>query len=322
MNKRRQLLAGLAALPLCCGSALAQRYPARPVRVLVGFAAGGITDITARVLVDVMAPFLGQPMIVDNKPGAGGNIATAELARSAPDGYTLMVASPGQLVVNPMTQAAPGFDPKLQFSLIGLTNTSPFVVVVPANSPFHSVAELVAWGRAHPGELLFASPGIGTTMHIGGEMLNAFTGVGAVHVPYRGGAQSSADLIAGRVHFMVDSLGATSAMINGGQLRVIGVTGSRRMERYPEAAALVETWPEFELSSWLGLVGPPRLPAEVTKTLAAALAQAVRVPKFADHIASRGSATTDPSPAAFAAHLERERRRIERTIVKTGLRLD
>jgi tripartite-type tricarboxylate transporter receptor subunit TctC len=322
MNTRRQLLAGIATLPLWSGSALAQRYPARPLRVLVGFAAGGITDTTARVLVEVMSPVLGQPMIVDNKPGAGGNIATSELARSVPDGYTLMVASPGQLVVNPMTQASPGFDPKLQFSLIGLTNTSPFVVVVPANSPFRSVAELVAWGRSHPGELLFASPGIGTTMHIGGEMLNAFTGVGAVHVPYRGGAQSSADLIAGRVHFMIDSLGATSSMINGGQLRVIGVTGSRRMERFPDAAALVETWSEFELSSWLGLVGPPRLPAEVTKTLAAALAQAVRVPRFAEHIASRGSATADPSPGAFAAHLERERRRIERTIVKTGLKLD
>lgn len=322
MTSRRTVLAGLATLPLWSGAARAQKYPTRPVRVLVGFAAGGITDITARVLVESMSPLLGQNMIVENKAGAGGNIASAELARSTPDGYTLMVASPGQLVVNPMTQASPGFDPKTEFSLVGMTNTSPFVVVVPANSPFRSVAEMVAWGKANPGKLLFASPGIGTTMHIGGEMLNAFTSVGAVHVPYRGGAQSTADLVAGRVHFMMDSLGATSHVIAGGQLRVIGVTGSQRMERFPDAAALVETYPDFELSSWLGLVGPPKLPAEVLAALAHALARAVRTPKFVEHMQKRGSFVTDPSPAAFAKNLDRERRRIERTVLKTGLKLD
>lgn len=323
MTTRRVVLGALGVLPFWSHEALAQKYPARPIRVLVGFGAGGITDITARMLVDSMSPILGQNMIVENKAGAGGNIATAELARSAPDGHTLMVASPGQLVVNPMVQTSSlGFDPKTQFSLIGLTNTSPFVVVVPANSPFRSVAEMVNWGKANPGKLLFASPGIGTTMHIGGEMLNAFTSVGAVHVPYRGGAQSTADLVAGRVHFMIDSLGATSHVIASGQLRVIGVTGSQRMERFPEAAALVETYPDFELSSWLGLVGPPRLPADVITTLAGALARAVANPKFREHMEKRGSSVTDASPAHFAAHLERERRRIERTILKTGLKLD
>jgi len=328
MNKRRTLLASLATLPFWNGLAdaqtaqSAQKYPNRPIRVLVGFAAGGITDLTARMLTEVMSPLVGQNMVVENKAGAGGNIASAELARSAPDGYTLMVASPGQLVVNPMTQSTLGFDPKTEFSLIGMTNTSPFVVVVPSNSPFRSVADLVAWGKANAGKLTYASPGIGTTMHIGGEMLNAFTGVGAVHVPYRGGAQSTADLVAGRVDFMIDSLGATSSMIAAGQLRVIGVTGGQRMDRFPEAAAMIETYPDFELSSWLGLVGPPRLPAPVLDILSSALAKAVRMPKFVEHMQSRGSSVTDPSPTAFARHLERERRRIERTVVKTGLKLD
>lgn len=319
---RRALVVGAASLALWGQLAHAQKYPARPVRVLVGFAAGGITDITARILAESMSPLVGQNMVVENKAGAGGNIASAELARSAPDGYTLMVASPGQLVVNPMTQTSLGFDPKTEFSLIGMTNTSPFVVVVPANSPFRSVADMVAWGKANPGQLMFASPGIGTTMHIGGEMLNAFTSVGAVHVPYRGGAQSTADLVAGRVHFMMDSLGAVNNVITSGQLRVIGVTGTQRMERFPEAAPLVEAYPDFELSSWLGLVGPPKLPDDVLATLADALARAVRVPKFVEHMQKRGSSLTDPSPVAFTRHLERERRRIERTVLKIGLKLD
>lgn len=325
MSTRRAILAGLATWPLWSGWAHAQnipKYPGRPIRVLVGFAAGGITDLTARMLAEAMSSPLGQNMVVENKAGAGGNIASAELARSAPDGYTLMVASPGQLVVNPMTQSTLGFDPKTEFSLVGLTNTSPFVVVVPFSSPFRSVTDLVAWGKANPGKLTYASPGIGTTMHIGGEMLNAFTGVDAVHVPYRGGAQSTADLVAGRVHFMIDSLGATSTVITSGQLRVIGVTGTQRMERFPEAAALIETYPDFELSSWLGLVGPPKLPAPVLDILSSALAKAVRTPKFVEHIQGRGSSLTDPSPAAFVRHLDRERRRIERTVLKTRLKLD
>ena len=322
MNQRRTVIAGLATLPLWSASARAQKFPSRPVRLLVGFAAGGITDITARMLAEALTPILGQNVIVDNKAGAGGNIATSELARTVPDGHTLMVASPGQLVVNPMTQSSPGFDPKTPFTLIGMTNTSPFVVVVPANSRFRSVAEMVAWGKENPGRLTFASPGIGTTMHIGGEMLNAFTGIDAVHVPYRGGAQSTGDLVAGRVDFMMDSLGAVNTQITSGALRVIGVTGAQRLARFPDAAPMVETFPDFELSSWLGLVGPPRLPADVTATLTAALARAVREPKFVEHMAQRGSNVTDPSPSAFTAHLDRERKRIERTVVRRGLKLD
>ena len=321
MMQRRRFLAGLAAAPLLTGPARADKYPNRPVRVLVGFAAGGITDLTARALVEAMTPALGQTMVVENKSGAGGNIASAELARTTPDGYTVMLASPGQLVVNPMTQSSIGFDPNTRFSLIGLTSISPFVMVVPTASPFRSAADLIAFGKANPGKLTFASPGIGTTMHIGGEMLNAFTGIGAVHVPYRGGAQSTADLVAGRVDFMIDSLGATSNMIKGGQLRVIAATGPRRLPQFPDIAAMAESLPDFELSSWLGLVGPPQLPADVIETLTSSLARAVRSPRFTEFIEQRGSAVADPSPGFFTEHLRRERERVERTIVKSGLKL-
>lgn len=319
MITRRACLLALSAAGF---SARAQAYPARPIKLLVGFAAGGITDLTARQLAEAMSPFLGQQLIVENKAGAGGNIASAELARTTPDGYTLMVASPGQLVVNPLTQKSVGFDPKTEFSLVGLINTSPFVVVVPASSPFKTAADLVNWGKQNPGKLSFASPGIGTTMHIGGEMLNALAGVQAVHVPYKGGAQSTADLVAGRVHFMIDSLGAVSGQVDAGQLRVIGVTSPVKMARFPDAQPMNTLYPDFELSSWLGLVGPPKLPADVMAALSAALTKAVKTPKFAETVEKRGSSVADSSPAYFAAHLKRERDRIERTVVKSGLRLD
>ena len=320
MMQRRTFLAAGAAL--AAARAWAQGYPQRPIRMLVGFAAGGITDISARQLAEPMSAALGQPIVVENKSGAGGNLATAELARAAPDGYTLMLASPGQLVVNPLTQKSTGFDPKTPFSLIGLVNTSPFVVVVPANSPFKTAQELIAHGKQNPGKLSFASPGMGTTMHIGGEMFNAATGMAAVHVPYRGGSQSTTDLVAGRVHFMVDSLGAVSAQIESGQLRVIAVTTPARMPRFADLPAMNELIPDFELSSWLGVVGPPRLSADVVQTLAAALAKAQKDTRYADAVTRRGSVIADPSPAFFASHLERERQRVERTVVKTGLRLD
>jgi len=319
MITRRNCLLGLSSLAL---SAHAQGYPARPIRVLVGFAAGGITDITARQLADVMSPILGQPLVIENKAGAGGNIATAELARAAPDGYTLMLASPGQLVVNPLTQKSTGFDPKTQFTLIGLANTSPFVLVVPANSRFRTAAELVAYGKANPGKLTFASPGIGTTMHIGGEMLNAIAGVQAVHVPYRGGAQSTGDLVAGRVDYMFDSLGAVNGQILGGQLRVLAVTTPKRMTRFPELPAMNEIFPDFELSSWLGVVAPPKVPTDIVVTLSRAMDEAVKNPRFLDVVENRGSVIAERGSAFFAQHLERERQRVERTVVKTGLRLD
>jgi tripartite-type tricarboxylate transporter receptor subunit TctC len=320
MITRRDCLLALSAI--AAGAAHAQAYPSRPIKLLVGFAAGGITDTTARQIAEVLGGVLGQSIVVENKAGAGGNIASAELARTTPDGYTLMLASPGQLVVNPLTQKSVGFDPKTEFSLLGLVNTSPFVVVVPANSQFKTAAELVAYGKQNPGKLSFASPGIGTTMHIGGEMLNALSGIQAVHVPYRGGAQSTADLVAGRVHFMIDSLGAVSSQIESGQLRVIGVTSAGKMARFPDAAPMNTLYPDFELSSWLGLVGPPKLPADVMATLSAGLAKAVKNPKFVETVEKRGSSIADPSPAYFAAHLKKERERIERTVVKSGLRLD
>lgn len=311
------LVLGASLLP-----AWAATFPDRPVKMLVGFAAGGITDITARQVAENMSRTLGQPVVVENRAGAGGNIATAELARAQPDGYTIMLASPGQLVVNPLTQKSPGFDPKTQFTLVSLANESPFVFVVPAKSKFNSVPEMVAWGKTHQEGLTFASPGLGTTMHIAGEMLQVMAGVKAVHVPYRGGAQSTNDLVAGRVDFMIDSVGAVAGQIQAGQLRVLAVASGKKLPQFPDAPLLSSIYPGLEVSSWLGVVGPPGLPVDVQRTLVRAVEQAVREPAYVQMLEKRGSVVAPAGPDAFATHLAKERERVERTVVKAGLRLD
>jgi tripartite-type tricarboxylate transporter receptor subunit TctC len=311
------LVLGASLLP-----AWAASFPDRPVKMLVGFAAGGITDITARQIAENMSRTLGQPVVVDNRAGAGGNIATSELARAQPDGYTIMLASPGQLVVNPLTQKSPGFDPKTKFTLLSLANESPFVLVVPANSRFKSVPEMVAWGKSHEGGLSFASPGLGTTMHIAGEMLQVMTGVKAVHVPYRGGAQSTNDLVAGRVDFMIDSVGAVAAQLQAGQLKVLAVASNHPLPQFPGAPLLSSMYPGLEVSSWLGVVGPPGMPEDVQRILIGAVELAVREPAYMQMLEKRGSTVAPAGPAAFATHLAKERERVERTVVKAGLRLD
>lgn len=323
MNQRRRFLAAGAMYVITAPAFSATpSYPNRPVRLLVGFGAGGITDLTARALADDFGTALGQPIVVDNKAGAGGNIATAELARSTSDGYTLMLASPGQLVVNPLTQRSLGFDPTTQFSLIGLTGISPFVLVVPAKSRFKTATELLEFGKKNPGKLSFGSPGIGTTMHIGGEMLNAFGGIAAVHVPYRGGAQATGELVAGRVDFMIDSIGAVIGQLSAGQLRVLASASERRNPRYPNLPALNEILPEVEVSSWLGLVAPPNIPGAIKSQLVAALGHAVKGKRFVDFTRNHDNVVVDSQPDYFAALLQRERKRVEQTVVKQGLRLD
>lgn len=320
--KRRHIASLLLALGAGPLQAWAAPFPERPVKMLVGFAAGGITDITARQVAENMGRVLGQAVVVENRAGAGGNIATSELARAQPDGYTIMLASPGQLVVNPLTQKSPGFDPKTQFTLITLANESPFVVVVPATSRFKSVPEMVAWGKSNEGGLTFASPGLGTTMHIAGEMLQVMAGVKAVHVPYRGGAQSTGDLVAGRVDFMIDSVGAVATQVQAGQLKVLAVASGRALPQFPDVPLLSSMYPGLEVSSWLGVVGPPGMPEEVQRTLVRAVEQAVRQPAYVQMLEKRGSVVAPAGPAAFAAHLAKERERVERTVVKAGLRLD
>ncbi|MBU8540163.1 Bug family tripartite tricarboxylate transporter substrate binding protein [Falsiroseomonas tokyonensis] len=321
---RRSLLAvpALAALAAPYQPARAQNFPSRPIRLLVGFAPGGATDIAARLLQPLLGEALGQSIVVENRSGGGGNVATELLMQSAPDGHTVMLASPGQLVVNPVLNPRFDFDAVRDTAPIGQTTSSPLILVVPAASPYRDAQALVAAARAQPGRLNYASAGVGSSMHIAGEMLKAFGGLQIEHVPYRGSGPAVTDLIAGKVDFMIDSVSTTATHIRNGVLRALAQTGSEPFEHFPGIPLLADVVPGVVLTTWLGLVGPAGLPAPVLARLASVLGDAVRSPGFAQRLRDLGSQAYWAGPEAFAAHLVAERRRAADVVQRAGIRLE
>jgi tripartite-type tricarboxylate transporter receptor subunit TctC len=320
--RRRFLLAGAALTPLLPAAASAQAYPSRPIRLLVGFAPGGATDIAARLLQPLLAERLGQSIIVENRSGAGGNVATDLLVRAEPDGYTLMVASPGQLVVNPLLDRNSSFDASRDITAIAQLTSSPLVLVVPAASPYRDAQALVAAARAKPGVMNYASAGVGSSMHIAGEMLKAFGQLDIEHVPYRGSGPAVTDLVAGKVDFMIDSVSTTVPHIRSGVLRALAVTGDNPWPDMPGAVPLKTVVPDVMLTTWLGLVGPARLPAPVVTRLSEAMRSVVPSLGFAGRLQELGSAALWAGPQDFAAHLAAERQRAADVIRRAAIRLE
>jgi tripartite-type tricarboxylate transporter receptor subunit TctC len=322
MTATRRSLLALGAAASLPRPVLAQPFPGRPIRMLVGFAPGGATDIAARLLQPLMGEALGQPIVVENRSGGGGNVATELLMQSAPDGHTVMLASPGQLVVNPVLNPRFEFDAVRDATPIGQTTSSPLVLVVPAASPHRDARALVAAARTQPGRLNYASAGVGSSMHIAGEMLKAFGGLEIEHVPYRGSGPAVADLVAGKVDFMIDSVSTTATHVRNGVLRALAQTGSEPFPAFPDLPLLGDVVPGVVLTTWLGVVGPAGLPAPVLARLAAVLGGAVRSPGFADRLRDLGSQAYWAGPEAFAAHLVAERRRAAEVVRRAGIRLE
>ncbi|WP_424811326.1 Bug family tripartite tricarboxylate transporter substrate binding protein [Roseococcus sp. YIM B11640] len=314
---RRGLLAGLMPLP-----AWAQGYPARPIRLLVGFAPGGATDIAARLLQPLLGEALGQSIVIENRSGGGGNVATELLMRAEPDGYTLMLASPGQLVVNPLLDPRPALEAAKDATSIGQTTSSPLVLVVPAASPFGDAAALIAAARGRPGQLNYASAGVGSSMHIAGEMLKAHGRLDITHIPYRGSGPALTDLVAGKVDFMIDSVSTTVPQIRNGQLRALAQTGDAPFADLAGVPLLKDIVPGVVLTTWLGLVGPARVPAPIVLRLSEALRDAVRGPVFPTRLRELGSQAYWARPEEFAAHLTAERERAADVIRRAAIRLE
>ena len=319
---RRHLLAAAALAPLAPRPLLAQAYPSRPIKLLVGFAPGGATDIAARLLQPLLGEALGQAVVVENRSGGGGNVATDQLVRAQPDGYTLMLASPGQLVVNPLLDPKFSFDAARDVTAIGQTTSGPLVLVVPANSPYRDARALIEAARAHPGRMNYASAGVGSSMHIAGEMLKAYGGLDITHVPYRGSGPAVTDLIAGGVDFMIDSVSTTTPHIRNGVLRALAQTGAEPFQEMPEVPLLKDLVPGVVITTWLGLVGPAGLPAPVVARLSDALRGAVQGPVFTPRMKELGSQAFWAGPQDFAAHLAAERQRAAEVIRRAGIRLE
>lgn len=309
---RRHFL-NLSALGAMCAVmpalASAPDFPktGKAVRILVGFAAGGPTDIQARALALEMAKILGIPVIVENKPGASGGIAAVEVARSEPDGHTLMYISDGVVTQNPHTLRSIAYDPLRDFTPIAQPTAGGVILVLHPSVPATNVKEFIAYGKAHPGQLAYASFGVGTVSHIYGEVLRQRTGIDLVHVPYKGSADALKDLLAGRVQLMFDSPSTAMQYAKDGRLRILGSAGEKRRGLMPDTPTLLELGlPGFEIRGWNGLFGPAKLPPGVLQPLYAAAAQASRAPAFRQLLAQLAFDPVDQPPEEFAKVVRRD----------------
>jgi tripartite-type tricarboxylate transporter receptor subunit TctC len=278
MIKKRELLAGLALLPLA-KPALAQEYPSRPIRLLVGFAAGGSTDVFARAIAPRLQALLGQPVVIENRPGAGGNIATEATTRSAPDGYTLLLGTIGPLAINPTLYGNLSFDPLKDLTPVSLIGEVPNVLAVPVDRPFRSVADIIAAAKARPETLNFGSSGIGSAGHLAAEQLNLMAGIRTTHVPYRGGGALLPELIAGRVDYAFTTALNGIPQAEAGKLRILGVPNGKRVPLLPEIPTIAESgYPGFKTITWNGIVAPTGTPLAIINKLSNAIQEIVATP--------------------------------------------
>lgn len=297
------------ALPLLAMPGLARAqdaFPSRPVRIVVSFTAGGTTDIIARLVGQQLAERWGQPVVIDNRPGAGGNIGTEHVVRSAPDGYTLLVGSVGPLAVNVSLYRNLSYDPRRDLAPVTLLAGVPNVLVVRPDFPARDVAGLVAEARRRPGQLTYASTGSGTSSHLSGVMLDGMAGISTLHVPYRG-AVALNDLMGGRVDFMFATIPSVIEQIRTGRLRALAVTSTARSRSMPDVPTLVELgFPEFDASSWFGIVAPARTPQAVIDRIAADANAILRDPRIERQMIEQGADPVGSGPAAFGAFIARE----------------
>ncbi|MBO9515295.1 MAG: tripartite tricarboxylate transporter substrate binding protein [Variovorax sp.] len=297
---------GIAALSgLIPAAAMAQQAfpaPGKPIRIVVGFTAGGGTDAQARIVAQKLGELLGTSVIVDNKPGASTMLAASEVARAPADGYTLLYAPSSTMAQNPHTFAQVPYDPFKDFTPISMGGRGPLVLSVSTTVPAANVKELVAYVKAHPGQVSYASFGAGTSSHIYGEAFVKKTGIDAVHIPYKGGSDAAKDLIGGRVQYMFDS--ASSAVITSatGKVKILAVAASARIAALPEVPTFAEQgFTGLDLPSWLGFYGPARMPAPVVATLNAALAKVLAMPQVQEFYRSGGYEAGASTPDEFAS---------------------
>ncbi|MDB5966741.1 MAG: hypothetical protein JWQ72_3241 [Polaromonas sp.] len=313
-------LAGGALLaPL---SAWAQRYPERPVRMVVPYVAGGNLDVTARLFAQALSEELGQPFVVDNRPGANGNTGTEQVVRSTADGYTLAMVSAGTLTINPALYKMP-FDPEKELTPLSIVSSGPMVLEVNNAMPFRTVPELVAYAKANPGKLNFGSGGNGTLAHLSTEMLRVRTGIDIVHVPYKGTSLATTDVMAGHIHAMFDTLSTAAPLINDRKLRALAVTSARRSAAFPNLPTIGEGGvSDYVAETWAGLVGPAGMTRElVARIQGACIAIAGRETMKAKLVAV-GSEAVGSTSEQFAKTVTTERTRWAEIVKVSGAKAD
>jgi tripartite-type tricarboxylate transporter receptor subunit TctC len=313
----------LGVLLLLMPAAHAQQYPSKPIRLIVPYTPGGGTDVTARLVAMPLSQLLGQPIVIDNRPGGGGTLAADMTAKSLPDGYTLFLGSPGPLAVNPVLMAKIPYDVQKDFQPVTQIIRSPLVLVVNNGVPVQSVKDLIALAKAKPGTLNFASSGNGTIEQLGAELFKAMTGVDMTHVPYRGTAPAMADLFGGRVQLMFANLPPVIAHIRGSKIRGLAVGGAARSASLPELPTISESGaPGYEAGSWFGFVLPARTPRAIVDRLYRDTAMVVRSTALQEKFAGLGAEPVANTPEEFQVFLRAKLQEVTKVAKFSGMRLE
>jgi tripartite-type tricarboxylate transporter receptor subunit TctC len=322
MIGRRTALAGLM-LPALANGAHAQAFPDQPIRMFVPFAAGGPADIIARVVGRVMGDRLGRPVVVESRPGAGGTIGVDAAAKARPDGHTLVMASSGAIVILPHMRANMPYDPLRDLAPIGQVLGVPQIVSVAPGLGVRSLPDLVAMARARPGQLAFGSAGIGSSLHMAGELLKLRTGIDITHVPYPGAAPAVTDLLAGRIQILLADVPALIGQVRAGALPALAVTAEERIALLPEVPTAIEAGvPGLVSETWYGVLGPAGIPADRIATLNAALRAATEEGEARRVLADQGGRIVGSSPEAFAAFIRQTHGAWGEVVRATGARLE
>jgi tripartite-type tricarboxylate transporter receptor subunit TctC len=321
MSKKLWTTGVLAALMLAT-PAFAQ-YPAKPIRIIVPFPAGGSADIMARVVGQKMTETWGQQMVIDNRPGAGGNIAAEVAAKSAPDGYTLFLCTVGTHAIHQTLYDKLPFDPMKDFSAVAYIAGVPNVVVVHPSIPVKSVKELIAFIKTRPGQINFGSPGAGSSVHMSGEMLKVMAGLDMTHIPYKGNPQAVTDLVAGQIQLMITNMPPVVPYIQSGRLRALAVTTKTRSLALPDLPTMEEAGlPGYESSAWFGLVSPAAVPRDIVNKLNAEVVRIVGLEDVKRSLASQGADPLVMTPDEFGAFMRAETAKWAKIIKASGARAD
>ncbi len=320
---RRGLLAAAAACALLPGLAAAQAFPSKPITIIVPFAAGGTTDILARIIAQGMGAELGQSVVVDNRAGAGGNIGGQVAARAPADGYTLFMGTVGTHAINAALYKKMPFDPIKDFAPLTRVANVPNLLVANPAQPFKTVQELIAYAKANPGKINFGSSGSGSSIHLSGELFKSMAKVDMQHVPYKGSAPAVTDLLGNQIAIMFDNMPSAIQHVRSGKLRAIAVTTARRSPELPDVPTIAEAGvPGYEATSWFGMFAPAATPAPVVAQLNATIVKVLAQPDIKKKLAEQGAEAAGETPAQFADFIQKESVKWGKVVKESGASVD
>ena len=314
------LLYGLAAVALCSGAQASEAYPGRPIRLLMPAAPGGPVDVIGRTVGAGLAEALGQQIVMDNRAGAGGIIGSEILVHAAPDGYTLMFAHSGPLAIESAMHSKLSYNPLKDFAPVSLVAESPYALIVAPSSPAKSVKDLVALAKSRPGKFHFGSGGIGTGLHMAGELLNVAAGIKMVHVPYKGAAPSMTAMMGGEVDTMFNGVSSALPHVKAGRIRALAVSTAKRTPLFPELPTVAESGLKYETGGWYGLVAPARTPKAITGKVQASLHKALNTPDMKQRLAAQGIEGIASTPEQLTKHLRSELDKWTAVVKAAGLK--